>query len=97
MAEMLDRVIEFASHRLGIPKGKITPYSKIENDFGMAGLDTISFYEAFFAEFGVTNPEEFPVNDYVTSENFSFSFKRPKSLTIGHLAKVAESKRWFEE
>lgn len=107
---MLEEVIEFVALRCGIPKFKITKELKIESDFGMAGLDTIQFYEEFFEVFKIQNPEDFDMDRYVTSENLEFKLIvkslfskiarqkfKTKDISIGHLAKVAETKYWVEE
>jgi hypothetical protein len=44
---MLEEVIKFVALKCGIPKSEITKELKIESDFGLAGLDTITFYEEF--------------------------------------------------
>ena len=107
---MEEKVKEFVSSRLGVPKEQITMDSKIESDFGMAGLDTISFYDEFFQEFEIKNPEDFELDRYVTSENleiglivksiFSKSARRKlkiEEVSINHLIKVAETKFWIGE
>ena len=110
---MTERVIDFVTNNTGVAKAKINLDSKIESDFGMAGLDTISFYEDFFMEFEIKNPEDFILDNYVTSEGLSnlnliLIFKsifsktareqlRIKEVSIRHLVKVAESKYWVEE
>ncbi|MEH0157314.1 DUF1493 family protein [Limibacter armeniacum] len=107
---MKEKVKEFVSSRLGVPKKQITMDSKIESDFGMAGLDTISFYHEFFKEFEIENPQDFDLDRYVTSENleiwlivksiFSKSAReklRIEEVSINHLINVAETKFWTEE
>ena len=107
---MKEKVKEFVSSRLRVPMDKITMKSKIESDFAMAGLDTISFYEDFFQEFEIKNPEDFELDRYVTSENleiglmiksiFSKSDRQKlevEEVSIEHLVKVAEAKCWIEE
>lgn len=107
---MKEKVKEFVSSRLGIPIEKITMNSKIESDFGIAGLDTISFYDEFFQEFEITNVESFDIDRYVTPENieiglliksiFSKSARRKlkiEDVSIRHLTNVAETKYWSKE
>ncbi len=107
---MKEKVKEFVSSMLGVPKEKITLNSKIESDFGMAGLDTISFYDEFFKKFEIENPQDFELDKFVTSENleiglivkstFSKSAReklRIEEISINHLIKVAEAKFWTEE
>lgn len=108
--EMLEAVKSFVSVKLGASDRELSENTKIEEEFGIAGLDTIAFYENFFDEFHIVNPEDFNAIIYVTSENLelgrfikSIFYKtereklRGKDATIGHLARVALMKRWFEE
>ena len=110
---MLEKVIEFVSKATGVPANKITAESRFEDDFGMAGLDSMIFYENFFRDFKIQNPEEFNADRYISDDGFeNFSLKqfikaifskearnklRTKDVSVGHLAKVAELKKWFEE
>lgn len=94
---MTTRVLNFVRERIGEPDNGITMNSLIEEDFGIAGLDTISFFEEFFKEFEVTNSKEFPLDDYVSSENL-FGDKTPrKNLSIQQLIIIAEAKKWDEK
>jgi|GEM_PF-6128923 len=104
---MLEAVKSFVERKVGINKAELNESTRIEEDVSIAGLDTHTLYNDFFAEFGIANPEEFPVDEYVTSENALrdilkalFSRKgrpelRPRETTIGHLTQVALAKKWF--
>jgi acyl carrier protein len=107
---MEEKIKEFVSSRLGIPIEEITMESKMESDFGVAGLDTISFYEEFFRKFEIRNPEDFNIDRYVATENIEIVLMiksifsqnsgqnlRIKEVSIEHLIKVAETKFWIEE
>ena len=107
---MLDRVMTFVSDRLGVDKSKLTENSLIEDDVGIAGLDTLTFYEEFFNAFKIANPNDFNSDQYVTSDNLQiglfvksiFSTKarqllRTKNISIGHLANVALKHKWYDQ
>jgi hypothetical protein len=107
---MLDRIMTFVSDRLGVDKSKITEQTSIEDDFGIAGLDTLTFYEEFFTEFKISNPTDFNVGQYVTSENMQvgvfikslFSTTTRKtfkttSVSLKHLTNVALRRKWYEQ
>lgn len=107
---MENEVKLFISIKLGIPIDEIHKESKIEADFGLAGLDTMLFYDTFFTEFDIVNPEDFDLDEYVTPDvpNFRLLIKsffskaarekmRVKTVSVGHLVRVAEARKWFEE
>jgi hypothetical protein len=113
MSNTYERTLEivktFISSKTGINKLKLTEETKIEDDVGMAGLDTISFYEDFFSEFQIVH-EGFELDRYVTSENlelkgcfrsiFSKTYRqknRTRNNTIRHLTHVVIAKKWFGE
>lgn len=107
---MLEVLNIFVSTKTGIEKSKLTEETKIEGDVGIAGLDTYQFYDDFFTEFKITNPSDFEVDEYVTSENleigklFNSIFSKTqrqklktKNNTIRHLINVAVAKKWSDE
>lgn len=106
----LDVIKDFVSDKLGIPKALLTGLTKIEDDVAVAGLDTYTFYEDYSLEFQISNLEDFQAASYVTPESLQVKqllksiFSRRerqkllvKSNTLGHLTRVALTKRWFEE
>lgn len=107
---MLERVIALISVQTGIEESELNENTKIEEDVGLAGLDTIEFYEEFFTEFQIDNPQDFDSNKYISPENIDL-FSTLKSIfskrvrhefdlknnTIKHLTNVALKKRWYEE
>lgn len=108
--KMLEKVIKFTAERMGNPHEHLSEHTKIEDDFGIAGLDTLTFYDDFFHEFNIENPGDFNVDKYMTSEvpQFGLALKsifskaardklKVHTVTLGHLAKVAGHKRWVEE
>ncbi|GGG36088.1 DUF1493 family protein [Hymenobacter glacieicola] len=108
--QALEIVKIFVSNQLGIAKNKLSEDTRIEEDVRIAGLDTIIFYEDFFTQFQIANPQDFAVEKYVTNENFIlfrliksiFSASerdklKVKNIMIRHLTYVAMRKRWFEE
>ncbi|UOQ76385.1 DUF1493 family protein [Hymenobacter sp. 5516J-16] len=108
--QALEIVKIFVSNQLSIAKNKLSEDTRIEEDVRIAGLDTIIFYENFFKQFQIADPQDFAVKKYVTSENFE-PFRLIKSVfsaseraklkvrdtTLRHLTHVAMQKRWFEE
>lgn len=107
---MLKNVIDFISNHLGIDKSKLNENTKIEDDVGIAGLDTISFYEDFFCEFQIDNPHDFNSDKFISPENMNFySFFKSifskntnkeleiENITIRHLTNVAIKRKWYEE
>ncbi|MDZ7900535.1 MAG: DUF1493 family protein [Arcicella sp.] len=106
----LEKVIALVSAQTGIEESKLNENTKIEDDVGLVGLDTIEFYEEFFTEFQIDNPQDFDSNKYISPENIDifsilksiFSKKTNhefdlKNNTIRHLTNVALRKRWYEE
>jgi hypothetical protein len=104
----LERIKNFVSGKLGIDKSLLTESIKIEDDVGIGDLDTYTFYENFFDEFEIVNPDEFDINKYVTPDNqivnlikgiFSKRHREKlnvKTTTLKHLTEVAMAKKWFE-
>jgi hypothetical protein len=106
---MLERVIALISAKTGIEESKLNENTKIEEDVGLAGLDTMELYEEFFTIFQIHNPQDFDSNKYISPENIDlfgiiksiFSKKirhefNLKNNTIKHLTNVALKKRWYE-
>ncbi len=103
---MLNVLKDFVVEKTGVNRTELTAETRIEEDISIAGLDTYIFYEDYFSTFNISNPEDFPVDEYVTSENpwqhiipMLFSKKarqkyRTKDVTIGHLVQVALLKKW---
>jgi len=101
--------MDFITRKLGIDKSELTDKTTIEDDVGLAELDTYIFYDDFFVEFEISNPKDFNVDEYVSPTIYSpflilkgiFSKKarnkmKSKSTTIEHLTKVAMEKKWRE-
>jgi hypothetical protein len=108
--KMQDKILTFVSEELGIEKSKLSMNSKIEDDFGIAGLDTILFYERFFEKFEINDFQDFNINRHVTSERlipkdlvkilFSKKYRtnnKTKQVTLRHLSNVAAKKIWHDE
>ncbi len=64
--ELFDRIKLFVSAKTGVEVSALHRRTKVESDLGMAGLDTIIFYEDFFQEFQISRPEGFDFEKYVT-------------------------------
>jgi Protein of unknown function (DUF1493) len=108
--KVLQRVIALVSDKTGIEESELNENTKIEEDVGLAGLDTLEFYEEFFTTFQINNPQDFDSNKYISPENIDlfsviksiFSKKARqkfnlKNNTVEHLTNVALKKRWYEE
>ena len=106
---MLELVKAFVSKKLGVPIYQIHEETTIESDLRIIGLDTISFFEEFFNEFKIENPEDFKTDLYVTPEVFdpigavrsliSKEYRdkhKIKEVSISHLVMVAELRRWTD-
>jgi len=105
---MKDVVLKYVSEWTGVALNQIKLSNRVEQDFGLAGLDTLSFYEGFFEKFETKKPEDFKLDRYSSSEGLEdlglviksiFSAKAKERLkaddvTIGHLLKVAEQCTW---
>lgn len=104
--QMLNVLKDFVAAKLGVDRAELTAETRIEDDVSIAGLDTYIFYENYFSTFGISNPDDFPVDEYVTSEIplrhlllgiFSKNERQkvhPKHTTLGHLTRVALTKKW---
>ncbi len=74
------------------------------NKLDYFGLDAVVLMSDFFDEFDIINSEEFDIYSYFVEE-LSFidflkkSYKKrlieKKDLTVDHIIKVAEQKKWF--
>ena len=105
---LLEKIKAFTSEKLGVDISKLDRITKIEDDNGIIGLDTIIFLDDFIKTFNIDLPTDFNVSRYVTSENFElpnwirqlFSSKKylPKiELTLGDLEKIAFVETWLDE
>jgi hypothetical protein len=66
---MLNKVIVFVAEHTGLNELQLNENTKIEDDVGLAGLDSIEFYEDFFTEFQIVNPQDFDSKKFVSPEN----------------------------
>ena len=91
---------------------QIKPELRLAEDIGHYGLDAISFFEDFFTTFNIDNQEDFDSDLHINGgPDFAprpiqwlknmFIKKRRKYLrpdvTVGHLQKVIEQGKWFNE
>jgi hypothetical protein len=107
---MTEEVKKFVSKSVGIDQSKIKLSDRVEASFGLGGLDTVSFFEEFFIEFNIINPQDFNIELHAADEGmaniflvikavFSKNIRRKlkkHDVTIEHLIKVAELKNWIE-
>jgi hypothetical protein len=81
MNDLSKKVVDFVSRETGIAADQLYPEFRIEKDAGIAGLDTLLFYEHFFDEFGI-QPDQFNPKKYVTPEIISLSESFKKLISI---------------
>ena len=61
-----EKVLIFISKQTQIPVKEIKLDSLVEQDFSLASLDTIVFYEEFFKEFNIQNSQDFNSDKHIT-------------------------------
>ena len=104
-----EKVFIFISKQTQVPVEQIKLDSLVEQDFSLASLDTIVFYEEFFKEFNIQNSQDFNSDKYITSAptKISVLFKsifdkdfrqklKYEDVTVRHLIKIAQNKNWEE-
>ena len=104
-----EKVLIFISKQTQIPVKEIKLDSLVEQDFSLASLDTIVFYEEFFKEFNIQNPQDFNSDNHITTTPpkmsvliksiFDKDLKKKlkyKDVTVRHLIKIAQTKNWEE-
>lgn len=109
---MNPKLIDFLAKNTHLKTGDIRPELRLAEDIGFYGLDAISFFESFFAEFEIKNIEIFDFDSHIDgSVDFAprplnwlksvLNKERRKYLrpdvTLGHLEKVIETGCWFNE
>ena len=109
---MIPELIEFIINNTHLKAEQVKPELRLAEDIGFYGLDAISFFEEFFATFKIENIEDFDSNLHIDGgSDFApqpmqwlkniFNTERRKYLrpdvTIGHLQKVIENGKWFNE
>ncbi|MFM6952704.1 MAG: hypothetical protein ACKOXR_06170 [Bacteroidota bacterium] len=110
--DMNPKLIDFIVKNTHLKTGDIRPELRLAEDIGFYGLDAISFFENFFAEFKIKNTENFDLDLQINGSvdfaprplNFlkklfnmeRFKYLRP-DVTLGYLEKVVETGSWFNE
>lgn len=109
---MNSTLIEFIVKHTHLNAEQIKPELRLAEDIGFYGLDAISFCEEFFTTFKIENYEDFDSDLHIDGgPDFAprpiqwlknvFIKERRKYLrpdvTIGHLQKVIEKGKWFNE
>src|SRR4051794_16844812 len=64
LAEVEKRVCDIASEQLGMPRHRVTPGSRLIEDFGVDSLDLVEFFMELEEMFGVTFPDQAPNSVY---------------------------------
>ena len=101
---------EFITKRLGSREKYLNHSSGIEEFYGMAGLDSIVFYQDFVSEFRIEIPENWNIANHITSENINIrhhlkrflskSYRKKTKyldLTIDDLEEMINSKKWIDK
>ena len=112
MDKMKTELIRFIKTRTHLNSNKIKPELRLAADIGLFGMDAIGFFEEFFKEFDINNPEEFDSDLYIDGSvdfvprplkwvaNLIFKERRKyvsPDVTLGHLDKVIQKGKWFDE
>jgi hypothetical protein len=112
MNTMDAKFVDFIIARTHLKVDDIKPHLLLAEDIGFYGLDSIEFFEAFFAEFNVKNIEGFDADlhidggpDFVPRQlnwlkNLFIKNRRKylnPDVSLGHLQKVLECGEWFNE
>lgn len=106
---MFEEIKKFTSKKTGVDISELTRQTRVGGDLGIAGLDTISFFEEYFKTFQINFTNRFTFDKYVASEVYKpFGFikglflKRQKEkqkiieLTLGDLERTALTGTWNE-
>lgn len=101
---------DFIVKRTHLNEEQIKPELRLAEDIGYYGLDAITFFEDFFTTFKIKNYKDFDSDLHINGDfaprpiqwlKNMFIKKRRKYLqpdvTIGHLQKVIEKGKWFNE
>ncbi|MFZ9955610.1 MAG: hypothetical protein ACO3E1_05750 [Flavobacteriales bacterium] len=109
---MNPELIDFIIKRSHFKTEQIKPELRLAKDIGFYGLDAISFFEDFFIVFKIKNTEDFNADLHIDGgpdfapqpmkwiKNLIIKKRRKylkPDVTIGHLQKVIEKGRWFNE
>ncbi|MBC7865384.1 MAG: hypothetical protein IAF38_20580 [Bacteroidia bacterium] len=105
-------LVDFVVKRTHLKAGEIKPELRLAEDIGFYGMDAVSFFEEFFAEFKIKNCEDFDFDMHIDrGPDFALQpikwlknivvksrrrYLRP-DVSIGHLEKVQEKGEWFNE
>ena len=93
---------EFLIKKLGNITKPLTRNLMIEDAFGMAGLDSLTFYDDFITEFEIKIPENFDIYNYTTpSPDLILPRKKRKQIrytdvTLGELDDMITTKIWLK-
>jgi hypothetical protein len=105
--DVLERVLEFVSSFCKVPLDRISPATRLEEDLGLTGDDAGAFLTQFGAHFQVDltavefhrhfGPEGWGCNPlWLFFPPAGMREYRKYPVTVDHLVRVAESKRWFD-
>lgn len=109
---MNPKLIDFIVDNTHLKAGDIKPAIRLAEDIGFYGLDAVDFFENFFAEFEISNTENFDFDLHVDGgpdfirrplnwlKNIVNKERRKylnPDVTLGHLDKVVEKGSWFNE
>lgn len=109
---MNQKLIDFIKKNTHLKTDDIRPELRLAEDIGFYGLDAISFFEKFFAEFEIKNAENFDLDLHIDGSvdfairplswlknalNKESSTCLRQDVTLGHLERVFEKRSWFNE
>lgn len=109
---MDNNLTEFITKRTHLKADEIGSELRLAEDIGFYGLDAVTFMQEFFSEFKIENYDDFDFDLHIDGgPDFAprpgnwlrslFVKERRKYLrpdvSIGHLLKVIEKGKWFNE
>ena len=105
MESLAESVVGFVAESLAVPAERLNAGTRLEEDLGVTGADAADFLKAFSERFGVDmvgldfhrhfGPEAAcnPLSWLIPLDSHQRYGLCP--VTIDHLVRVAETKRWF--
>jgi hypothetical protein len=110
MKEVSPELKEFLIKKYGSIGKPLTHNLGLEEYFGIAGLDTITFYNDFVSEFSIRIPNDWNIANHISSEVFydlrhtlkrwvSKSYRNKtnyRDITLGELQEMIIAKKWIQ-